>query len=296
VADGLIARAAAAGAFLAAANDAQPLLLAHHVPVLRELSQRALRLFAALLLVHKRGHDSVLLTHADVATAVTASESSARRAMGELLHAGYVAVVAPAFVPNDPALGRELALARKAPHSRRGNVYAVPDAVLGGIRRVRSSLVKLEQASGTASEQEHELSGSSQPPGGRARPEPAALVQALCPVAPCGQTEPASPVSVSAAPTKIDCLAARRSAPAVGPGTRQAETRSTSPEGLGGDGFDELRSLAASGDTFAAELLAQIDRDRQRRSRFGSVPKDPELARDLTWRARAEKDDGDATN
>lgn len=182
-------RAGDARAFRAACSDARPLFLAAHVPVLAELGARALRMFSALLLVHKRGHAGVLLSHGDVAEALACSVSSARRAMVALLERGYAYVVAPAFVVHGAA------------SSRRGNVYAVPEAVLASIERVRL-LLKNEQASGTASEQEHKRSDSSHRPAG---PCPVATVEtanAPCVTTPCGQPEVDPESTVSAAPTK----------------------------------------------------------------------------------------------
>jgi hypothetical protein len=277
-AEGAFDHAATPAAFLAACRDARPLVLAALIPALAELAPRALRLFAALSLTHRRHGGGPLLTHAVVAEGLACSVSSARRAFVQLLERGYAWVVAPDFEQHGAA------------SSRRGNLVGIPPNVLDSLERARA-LFKLEQASGTDSEQESKPSGSSQPPGGLARPEPAALVRALCPSAACGQTETASPVVGPAAPART----AGRPVAAVGP-VRPIPTRTAPPEGLGGDGFDELRALAAGGDTFAAELLAQIDRDRQRRVAFGTTPKDPHVARELALRARAEENDGDATN
>lgn len=249
LASGVFERAADANAFSAACRDARPLFLAAHVPVLAELHVRALRLFATLLLVHKRGRDGVLLTHVEIADALGTSVSSARRAMVALLERGYVHVLAPAFELHGAA------------SSRRGNVYAVPDAVLAGIARVRD-LLKSEQASGTVPGFERDRSDSSHRPAGPGPAAPAEIASSPCATTGCAQPDP-----------EIDGSGTAPAADSL-PVARQGETRGASPEAPDGAGDEldarwrEVAALAAEGNTFAAELMRERALERARRAAY----------------------------
>jgi hypothetical protein len=278
---GVFDRAAKAEALIVACHQAQPLLLAQYAPVLRELCARTLRLFSALLLVHKRGHEGVLLTHAQMAECLGASVSSARRSMATLLGRGYVMVVAPDFERHGAA------------SSRRGNVYAVPGPVLASIEKVRA-LFKLEQASGTALGEEYQRSGSRHRPPDAKREAAGENAYSPSPVTPCAQVRNPPTAVVESAARTVDFIAAAPAAasvPAV-PVARQVATRSAAPEAQDGDGFDEMRRLAAEGNAFAVEMLATLERDRLRRERIGGVEtfEDVQRARSLEARQRlAEK-------
>jgi hypothetical protein len=207
---------------------------------LATLPPRTAQLAGTLRALGEQGEGYPLLTHAELAAAMGTTVATARRAMAVLVAQKRVAVL-PYFDPNDPALtvtheARVEALARKAPHSRRGNLYTP---------LLNSTCPQNEQASGTVLVLEHERSGSSHRPARSSVPRPAESVSVTMAVHGCGRPEGRQAKAESPA----DAL----------PVARQAETRSVAGTAPEVGGVEEAAALIAE----LAVLTTRYDRSTE---------------------------------
>lgn len=251
---GTFQNVAGGGAFARAHDHARPLLAVAEDESLATLPARALRLLAAL---RDLGEQGALLTHAELAQGMGATVATARRTVA-LLVAQKLLRTVPYFDPNDPALcrtheGRLEALARKAPHSRRGNLYAP---------LLTTSAKKHEQASGTVPTLEHGRSGSSQPPprtcprsGGGDRERSMAVHG-------CGQRVPEGRQAKAESPA------------AALPATRQAETRNVAQKAPDVGGRDEIARTVA-------DLVGELAANATRYEHTGQDERTAEYLREL---------------
>lgn len=193
---------------------------------LATLAPRVAQLAGVLRALGEQGEGAPLLTHAELAAGMGTTVATARRAMAVLVAAQRVAVV-PFFDPNDAALTRTHetraeALARKVPHSRRGNLYRP---------LLTASFPQNEQASGTVLVLEHERSDSSHRPARSSVPTTAESMSVGIAAHACGKPEGRGTKAASPA----DAL----------PVARQAETRGDAGTAPDVGGVEQAAALIA---------------------------------------------------